>query len=129
MFKVLYHILSLFHFHCLDSHLATSRLMPTSAIQVVHKTPGDVVILELVMVLAGDLFILFLIFSSHFIHSSYVFLCLSSCVGKTSSKRVFTVICVESFNLKSHTITSVRHTPGAISNNGHMRAPVQRAQA
>jgi len=36
--------------------------MSTSAIQVVLKTPGDVVILELVMVLAGDLFILFLIF-------------------------------------------------------------------
>src|SRR5260370_40314830 len=123
MFKVLYNILSLFHFHCLDSHLATSRLMSTSTIQVVLKTPGDVVILELVTVLAGDLFILFLIFSSHFIHSSYVFLCLSGCVGKTSSKHVFTVTCVESFNLKSYTVTSVRHAPGAISNRIFLHFP------
>src|SRR5260370_18950868 len=55
-------------------------------------------------------------FSFHFIHSNYMFLCLSGCVGKTSLIHVFTVICAKLFNLKSHTVTSVRHTPGTISN-------------
>src|SRR6266478_9092607 len=57
--SIQYHILSSFHFHYLDSCLATSRLMLTSAIQLlVLKTPGVVVILELVTILAGVLFTL-----------------------------------------------------------------------
>ena len=63
--SIQYHILSSFHFHCLDSCLATSRLMLTSAIQLlVLKTPGVVVILELVTILAGVLFTLLFSFLS-----------------------------------------------------------------
>src|SRR5260370_38516831 len=115
--SIQYHIPSSFHFHC-HCHLATSRLTSTSAIQLlVLKTPGVVVIPELVTILAGTFIHTFVQFSFHFIHSNYMFLCLSGCVGKTSLIHVFTVICAKLFNLKSYTITSMRHTPGAISNN------------